>query len=112
MTDPTEQNLLGLQPDVHDCAVVLINAYRLAGYPAVIVSGLRTVQRQQELIASGVTTAVRSHHLNGRAVDVAFLGVPNAPWEWFAAGGALWKMMGGRWGGDFSTPDPLHFDGG
>ena len=104
--------MLGLQPDVQACAIYLVNAYREAGYPAIITSGLRTAERQQELIVSGLTTAVRSHPLTGRAVDLAFLGVPQAPWEWFAAGGALWKTMGGRWGGDFGIPDPLHFDGG
>jgi len=112
MSDPTEANLLGLQPDVQGAAVYLINAYRSAGYPAIITSGLRTVQRQQELIASGVTTATRSLHLTGRAIDLAFLGIPDAPWDWFAAGGALWVAMGGRWGGNFSVPDPIHFDGG
>jgi hypothetical protein len=110
--DPTLENLVDLQPDVYACTVYLVNAYREAGYPAVIVSGRRTWDRQQELIAEGLTTATYSHHLTGRAVDLAFLGVPNAPWEWFAAGGALWKSMGGRWGGDFSTPDLGHFDGG
>lgn len=112
MYDPTPNNLVGLQPDVLECAIYLINAYRAAGYPAIVSSGVRTVQRQQELIASGVTTATRSLHLTGRAVDITFAGIPNAPWDLYAAGGALWKQMGGRWGGDFSTPDPLHFDGG
>jgi len=23
--------------------------------------------------------------------------------------GPIWKAMGGRWGGDFQTPDPNHF---
>jgi len=110
--DPTLENLQGLQPDVYECAVYLVNAYREAGYPAVVTSGRRTVQRQQELIAQGLTTATLSHHLNGRAVDIAFLGIPNAPRDWYAAGGALWELMGGRWGGRFSIPDILHFDGG
>ena len=112
MYDPTEQNLIGLQPDVYECAVYLINAYRGAGYPAIITSGVRTLQRQQELILSGQTTAQRSHHLTGRAIDIGFAGINSAPWDWYAAGGALWESMGGRWGGRFSTPDPVHFDGG
>lgn len=109
--DPTAANLVGLQPDVHACAIFLINLYREAGYPAVITSGRRTVAKQNSLIAAGLTEATASHHLTGRAVDIAFLGVADPPLEWYAAGGAVWKLMGGRWGGDFTKPDPLHFDG-
>jgi len=30
--------------------------------------------------------------------------------EIFAILGGMWRLMGGRWGGTFSTPDPPHFD--
>jgi len=105
--DPTPSNLEGLAPDVREAAIYLVNAYRAAGYPAIITSGRRTVGHN--VAVGGVP---RSAHLVGRAVDLAFLGVPAAPLTWFQAGGELWEAMGGRWGGRFQNPDPIHFDDG
>ena len=43
------------------------------------------------------------------AVDLSVGGVPNLPhdsaFEWL---GARWKMMGGRWGGDFSPGKDIY----
>lgn len=107
MYDPTLANLEGLAPDVRQAAIYLVNAYRSAGYPAIIVSGRRTSQRNQQV--GGVPD---SRHLSGRAIDLGFSGVASPPVAWFAAGAALWKSWGGRWGGDFVKSDPVHFDGG
>jgi uncharacterized protein YcbK (DUF882 family) len=107
--DPTLANLQGLQPDVREAAIYLINAYRAAGYPAVITSGRRSIAHNVSV--GGVQN---SRHLSGRAVDVGFLGIANSSEQGAAllhAGGLLWEAMGGRWGGRFSTPDPGHFDG-
>jgi len=30
--------------------------------------------------------------------------------EVWAILGGMWRLMGGKWGGTFSTPDPNHFD--
>jgi len=30
--------------------------------------------------------------------------------EVWAILGGMWRLMGGRWGGQFQTPDPNHFD--
>lgn len=106
MYDPTLAELEGLQPDVLEAAIYLINAYRAAGYPAIITSGRRTVAHN--LLVGGVAG---SRHLTGRAIDVGFLGVSPAPLIWLEPGGLLWEAMGGRWGGRFSVPDPIHFDG-
>jgi hypothetical protein len=96
----------GLQPDFLEAAIYLVNAYRIAGYPAIVTSGRRSV-----LHNVAVGGAIASRHLAGRAIDIGFLGVDRPPTEWFAIGGALWERMGGRWGGRFRSPDPLHFDG-
>ena len=106
MYDPTPAELAGLAPDVQAAAIYLINAYRSAGYPAIITSGRRS--EQHNALVGG---APASRHLTGRAIDVAFVGVADPPLTWFEAGGQLWELMGGRWGGRFSVPDPLHFDG-
>lgn len=106
MYDPTLGELGGLQPDVQEAAVYLVNAYRAAGYPAIITSGRRSVAHN--VAVGGV---LRSSHLVGRAIDLGFLGISPAPLTWLEPGGLLWEAMGGRWGGRFSTPDPIHFDG-
>lgn len=100
------EQLQGLEPDVQQAAIFLVNAYRQAGYPAIITSGRRTAQHN--LLVGG---AMASRHLSGRAIDLAFLGVSPAPLTWLEPGGLLWEAMGGRWGGRFSIPDPIHFDG-
>lgn len=106
MYDPTLANLEGLQPDVREAAIYLINAYRAAGYPAIITSGKRSPEHN--VLVGGVPL---SRHLTGRAVDIGFLGISPAPLTWLQPGGALWEAMGGRWGGRFASPDPIHFDG-
>jgi len=104
--DPTLSELEGLAPDVREAAVYLVNAYRAAGYPAIITSGRRTVAHN--VLVGGVPL---SRHLVGRAIDLGFLGVSPPPLVWLEPGGLLWEAMGGRWGGRFSSPDPIHFDG-
>ena len=106
MYDPTPANLVGLQSDVLEAAIFLVNAYREAGYPAIITSGRRSTPHN---IAVG--GALSSRHLMGRAIDLGFLGISPAPLTWLEPGGLLWESMGGRWGGRFSSPDPIHFDG-
>lgn len=106
MYDPTLAELEGLDPDILQAAIYLINAYRAAGYPAIITSGRRSAQHN--VVVGGVPG---SKHLVGRAIDVGFLGVSPAPLTWLQPGGQLWELMGGRWGGRFTTPDPIHFDG-
>lgn len=50
-----------------------------------------------------VRPALKSAHVEGIAFDIR----SGSHTQVFAA----WiKEIGGRWGGDFSTPDPVHFD--
>ena len=46
-----------------------------------VIEGLRTIERQQELVDRGASKTMRSKHLNGLAVDlVAYIG-PRVSWE-------------------------------
>lgn len=88
---------------------------RSFGLPVVVTSARRSAAQQASLTpASGLYKASpnTSRHVQGRAFDLGFSGyrwqeVPYEYWRWL---GAVWKSAGGRWGGDFSKPDPIHFD--
>jgi peptidoglycan LD-endopeptidase CwlK len=46
-----------------------------------VIEGVRTVQRQRELVASGASQTMNSKHINGKAVDLmAYIG-NRASWE-------------------------------
>ena len=42
-----------------------------------------------------------------RVGDLPASATPFATWAFL---GGIWKWLGGRWGGDFTPPDPNHFD--
>lgn len=111
-TDPTATLLRTLAPSGRGAAVELVNELRRAGLPAIVTSARRSSAKQRQLIAAGQTTAARSRHLQGRALDIGFQGLrtEEVPAEWWAYAGSVWESFGGRWGGRFTKPDPLHFD--
>lgn len=96
-------------------ARALVAYARSFGLPVVVTSARRTAAEQAALTpAAGLYKAspATSKHVQGRAFDLAFSGwdwrdVPYEYWRWL---GAVWKSAGGRWGGDFKRPDPIHFD--
>jgi peptidoglycan L-alanyl-D-glutamate endopeptidase CwlK len=46
-----------------------------------VIEGLRTIERQQELVDRGASKTMKSKHLDGKAVDlVAYIG-PRVSWE-------------------------------
>lgn len=75
-----------------------------------ILSGYRSEQRQAYINP----LAPDSLHTRcpALAVDLRLGGVPasTTPLEVWAFLATKWKALGGRWGGDFPTPDPNHFD--
>ena len=104
-----------LDPSGRAVAFEFVNYARQVGIPVVVTSARRTAQQQLKLIpAAGLYKAdpATSRHVQGRAFDLAIAGfawqeVPDRYWRWL---GAVWKGAGGRWGGDFRRPDPIHFD--
>jgi len=74
-----------------------------------IISGYRSQQRQAVVNPSSPNSL--HTHCPALAVDLRIGSVAGAGaeqiWQWL---GARWKLLGGRWGGDFSSPDLNHFD--
>lgn len=111
--DPTADNILSLEPLTARAALTMVIAAREAGVPLIVISG-----RRNALQNASVGGAPGSHHLTGKAFDVAVLGltrnqVPLAWWEMLGA----WAEtnLGLRWGGRFvhdNERDVNHFDYG
>ena len=59
----------------HDLVRVVERAIQITPVDFTVLEGLRTIQRQQQLLAAGATTTLKSRHLTGHAVDLgAFVG--------------------------------------
>ena len=79
--------------------------------PVVILEMYRSVEQQRINVARGVSKTMNSKHLDGLAVDLAFLsdleddGKINYSPEKYKDLGVFWESIGGRWGGRFGD-DP------
>jgi peptidoglycan L-alanyl-D-glutamate endopeptidase CwlK len=47
-----------------------------------VLEGLRSLERQKKLVASGASKTMRSRHLTGHAVDIAPLVDGKVSWDW------------------------------
>ena len=111
------KNLTGIHPDLRR---VIDRALRDSPLDFIVIEGLRTKERQQELVKSGASRTLNSRHLTGHAVDLVPIG-PNgkAAFDWplyHVLGPAVEKaaeaegvklMWGGRW---VSFKDGPHFE--
>lgn len=105
----SERSLSRLKGVHEDMVRVVHRAAEITPVPFIITEGLRTVQRQAELVAKGASTTMNSKHLTGRAVDVAAMPGGQLSWEWkhYAAISTAFKQAAKeldvriRWGGDW-----------
>ena len=111
------KNLSGIHPDLRR---VIDRALQDSPLDFVVIEGLRTKERQKQLVASGASTIMNSRHLTGHAVDLVPIG-PNgkAAFDWplyDVLGPAVEKaaedegvvlVWGGRWR---SFRDGPHFE--
>lgn len=110
------ERMRGVHPD-------LINVVKLAitltEVDFGVTEGIRTVERQRELVAKGASQTMKSRHITGHAVDLAaYLGT-EVRWDW-----PLYHMIADAmkraakalgvaivWGGDWKTfKDGPHFE--
>ena len=61
------KNLTGIHPDLRR---VLDRALRDSPIDFVVIDGLRTKERQRQLVAAGASKTMNSRHLTGHAVDL------------------------------------------
>lgn len=111
----SENNLRGVNPDL---VKVVRRALALSAVDFGVTEGLRTAERQRELVAQKKSQTKNSRHLTGHAVDVvAYIG-GEISWDWgyYEQIAAAFKMAAHQlgipieWGGDWKTlKDGPHF---
>lgn len=108
--------LRGVHPDM---VKVVERAISLSSIDFTVTEGLRTRERQAQLLAAGASQTMRSRHITGHAVDVAALVAGKVRWDWplYGAIAAAFKEAARQlgipivWGGDWkSLRDGPHFE--
>jgi peptidoglycan L-alanyl-D-glutamate endopeptidase CwlK len=100
--------LEGVHPDL---ARVFHRAIEITPVDFSVVEGLRTKERQAELVAAGASKTMNSRHLTGHAVDIAPYVGGTIRWDWplfYQLAPAVKKAateLGVKveWGGDWAT---------
>ena len=108
------KKLDGVHPDL---VRVMKRAITLTPIDFKITEGLRTVERQRQLVAAGASKTMKSRHLTGHAVDVAALVGRNVRWDWplyteiavAVKAAAEKEKVPIDWGGDWKFKDGPHF---
>ena len=109
-----ETRLAGVHPDL----VRVVRNLAAGGAVFRVVEGLRTVERQRDLVASGASQTMNSRHITGHAVDLVPMIDGAVSWDWkhfypladaFRAASVQEKVpiiWGGAWGllmSDYAT---------
>jgi len=71
--------LAGIHPDL---VKVVKRAIEITTVDFAVLEGLRSPERQQELVKSGASTTLRSRHLTGHAVDLGAFVDGAVRWDW------------------------------
>lgn len=73
------QRLAGVHPDL---IRVVKRAIEITPIDFTVLEGLRSRERQRQLVAKGASKTMNSRHLNGHAVDIAPLVNGKVSWDW------------------------------
>ena len=73
-----ELRLAGVHPDL----VRVVRRAAAGGAMFRVIEGMRTPERQAELMRAGKTQTLNSRHLTGHAVDLAPLVGTDVSWDW------------------------------
>lgn len=109
------QRLQGVHPRLVSC---VHRALALSSVDFAVLEGVRTMERQKQLVAAGASQTMRSRHLTGHAVDLGAIVDGQVRWDWplYDRIAAAMKQAAGElgvpleWGGDWTTfKDGPHF---
>lgn len=112
----SQANLSGVHADL---VRVVRRALEISAVDFAVTEGLRTVERQRQLVAKGASRTMNSRHITGHAVDLAPFIDGAIRWDWppFYQIADAMKTAAGElgvalvWGGDWVTfKDGPHFE--
>lgn len=112
----SKNNLKGVHPDL---VKVVERAISLTTVDFRVIEGLRSKQRQIELVNKGASKTLNSRHITGHAVDVVALVGGTVRWDWplYDKIANAFKQASKElnipivWGGDWKTfKDGPHFE--
>ena len=110
------ERLEGVHPDM---VAICHEAIKRTHIDFAIIEGVRSLKRQQELLAKGASTTMRSRHLTGHAIDMAPYVDGTIRWDWplyheiaphFKSAAIDLGLNSLEWGGDWKNfPDGPHW---
>ena len=75
----SKAKLTGVHPDL---VKVVNRAIQITDIDFTVLEGLRTVERQRQLVKAGASKTMNSRHITGHAVDLAPLLNGAVSWDW------------------------------
>jgi len=108
--------LEGVHPDL---VRVVKRAAAMSDLDFTILEGLRTTDRQRQLVKQGASKTMNSRHITGHAVDIAPLIAGKVAWDWplyhklakTIKAAAVAEKVALTWGGDWrSFKDGPHWE--
>jgi peptidoglycan L-alanyl-D-glutamate endopeptidase CwlK len=115
LSERDRKRLVGVHLDL---VAVVEGAAEITEVDFVITEGMRTKERQEQLVRAGASRTLKSRHLTGHAVDLAAKVGDEIRWDWplYHKLAAAMKQSAAalgieiEWGGDWkSFPDGPHF---
>ena len=106
-----QRSLLRLDGVHPDLVRVVKKAAAMSPLDFTVLEGLRTVDRQRQLMGAGATKTMNSRHLTGHAVDLAPMIGGTIRWDWplyhqlaaVVKDAAKAENVPIQWGGDWRT---------
>jgi len=100
--------LEGVHPDL---VRIVKKAAALSDLDFTVLEGLRSVERQKQLVSQGASKTMNSRHLTGHAVDLAPILGGEVSWAWpqyhrlakIVKAAAAAENVAVTWGGDWRT---------
>ena len=75
----SRERLVGVHPDL---IIVMSFAIYETDLDFAVIEGMRTLERQKELVKQGASKTLKSRHLTGHAVDIAPYIDGKIRWDW------------------------------
>lgn len=79
LSDRSLDKLRGVHPDLRK---VVARAIQLTDVDFTVLEGLRTIERQKQLVAAGASQTLNSRHITGHAVDLGAYVAGEIRWDW------------------------------